>query len=300
MSTNWSPSELLLLRTLVQQCKNDAEIATVFREERIRRTYKAIQRMRQRQGWHAMIAANPSCAPRFDKPLHIEADRALLMFDPHAPFHDADWCNRVIGLALSYDVDTAAVAGDLVDFTAFSKWGRQERVEAEDEIASAIQFIKALCASFKRLIYSAGNHENRLPRITGNLLALRNTMEMFINGTHTEVTDYHWFELISGGEKYYIEHPKNASINATVVPKKLASKYLCHVVAGHGHLWGITRDPSNSFWCIDSGVCADPERLAYTRKVHSTRPKEVQDAVLILDGIPILLSPDNIQWYERR
>lgn len=300
MSTSWTPGELFLLRALITQGLNDAEIAKEFVELGGKRTYKAIQRKRQREGWRTLIAANPLCAPRFDKALRVEADRALLMFDPHAPFHDADWCNRVIGLALSYKVDTVAIGGDLVDFTAFSKWGRQERVEAEDEIASAIQIVKALCDSFKRVIYSGGNHENRLPRITGNLLALRNTMELFINGTHAEVTDYHWFELISGGEKYYIEHPKNASIHATIVPKKLASKYLCHVVAGHGHLWGITRDPSNSFWCIDSGVCADPERLAYTHKVHSTRPKEVQGAVLILDGIPILLCPDNIKFYERR
>jgi len=300
LATAWSPSESLLLRTLTQQGKNDAEIAKEFRDEGIRRTYKSIQRKRQREGWHALIAANPLCAPRFDRPLRVEADRALLLIDPHAPFHDADWCNRVIDLALSYDIDTAAIAGDLVDFTAFSKWGRQERVEAEDEIASAIQFVEVLCSTFRRLIYSAGNHENRLPRITGNLLALRNTMQMFTNSTKTEVTDYHWFELISAGEKYYIEHPKNASIHATIVPKKLASKYLCHIIAGHGHLWGMTRDPSDTFWCIDSGVCADPERLAYTHKVHSTRPKELQGAVMVIEGIPILLSPDNIGFYERR
>jgi len=300
MAIDWSPSESLLLRTLTQQGKNDAEIATEFRQAGIARTYKSIQRKRQREGWHAIIAANPLCAPRFDRPLRVEADRSLLLFDPHAPFHDADWCNRVIDLALSYGVDTVAIGGDLVDFTAFSKWGRQERVEAEDEIASATQFVGVLCSTFRRLIYSGGNHENRLPRSTNNLLALRNAMQMFTNGSKTEVTDYHWFELVSAGERYYVEHPKNASMHATIVPKKLASKYLCHIVAGHGHLWGMTRDPSDNFWCIDAGVCCDPQRLAYTHKVHSTRPQEQQGAVLILDGMPLLVGPGNIKFYERR
>ena len=122
---------------------------------------------------------------------------------------------------------------------------------------------------------------------------------MFVNGTQTEITDYHWFELMSGGERYYVEHPKNVSIHATIVPKKLAGKYLCHIIAGHGHTWGITRDPSDSFWCIDSGVCADPHRLAYTHKVHTTRPMEVQGAVFVLDGIPLLVAPHNIGFYER-
>jgi len=95
------------------------------------------------------------------------------------------------------------------------------------------------------------------------------------------------------------DSPKNYSINATIVPKKLASKYLCHIIAGHGHTWGIVRDVSDTFWAIDAGLCADPDRLAYITKVHTTNPKPVQGAVMVIDGVPILLSPDNIGFYER-
>ena len=301
----WTQPEVYLAQRLVREGLNTDQVSKELEKAGCRRTQQAVRRLIQRkrkleEGWWARVATNPPCAPRFDKPLRVEADNSLIMIDVHAPFHDADWCNRVIDLALRWHVDTAAVAGDLVDFSAFSKWGRQERVEAEDEINSATQFVKVLCSTFARLIYSAGNHDNRLPRKTDNLLALRNAMQLFTNGTKTEITDYHWFELISGGERYYVEHPKNASVHAMIVPKHLASKYLCHIIAGHGHTWGMTRDASDTFWCIDSGICADPERLAYTHKVHTTRPKEVQGAVLVLDGIPVLVAPHNIAFYERK
>jgi len=295
----WTPAEDALLTLLVtDQHLDSAEIAARFAERNIRRTQKAIQRRRERLGIHAQV--QPSDTRRWNRPLHVEADRALIMADPHVPFHDADWCNRVIDVALAMECDTVAIPGDLVDFTAFAKWGRQERVEAEDEIRAARSFLRALARSFSRVVYTGGNHEMRLPRITGNLLELRDVMDMFIRDANVLTSDYHWFELMSGGEKYHVEHPRNASVIPARIPTRLASKYLCHIIGAHGHQWGQCRDVSGTFWCIDSGVCADPVKLAYISKVHSTRPKVYQGAVLVLDGVPVLLSPDNIALYESR
>jgi len=293
-----------LLQRYVQEGLDSAEIAAEFEAKGIHRTQKAIQRKRERErkddprGWHAMVADAPQCAPRWDTHLRIEAERAVVLSDPHVPFHDAEWCNRVIALALANGCTVAAVPGDLVDFTAFAKWGRQERVEAEDEIRAARQFLRALARSFETVVYTGGNHEMRLPRVTGNLLELRDVMDMFVRDGNVLATDYHWFEMVSGGEVYYVEHPKNASVIPGRVPSRLAQKLGCHVIAGHGHQWGHVRDVSARYHAIDAGVCCDPMRLAYINKVHSTRPRVYQGAVLVLDGVPILLSPDNIAAYE--
>lgn len=296
------------MQHLVQKGLDSAEIAAQFDAKGIHRTQKAIQRKREREtrndpmGWHAMVLEAPRCAPRWDKPMHIDAARALVIFDVHAPFHDAEWINWVIGTALRFGCDTCVIGGDLVDFAAFSKWGRQERVEAEDEIRTARQIIGALARSFDRVGYGAGNHEMRLPRVTGNLLELRDAMDMFVSAPNVTVSDYHYSVLVSAGVEFQIEHPKNASSIPTRVPTKLAEKYHRHILAGHGHLWGQARDVSGEYWGIDVGICADPERLAYNAKAHSTRPKMNQGAALVLDGIPMLLEPatrtlvDRLGW----
>lgn len=278
------------------------QIANELRSRGINRTVKAVikkvkrERKKDRSSWYVNIIPSPT--ERFDKPLEVEEDNVVLFFDMHAPFHDAKWINSVIELALKYDCSLAGIGGDLVDFTALSKYGRQERVELEDEFRSAEQIISALADTFDRVVYCGGNHEMRLPRLTGNALNLLDTMKFFVRRENVLLTDYQWFIIRSAGEKYYVEHPKNFSSHATLVPKALCSKFLCHVIAGHGHRWGITRDASNNFWAIDAGMCADIKRLAYVSKVHSRLPKMSQGAVIIKEGIPILLSPNNIEFYR--
>ena len=297
--TPWEAAELALVERLVGDGLNSQEISDYLDDKgAVRRTHQAVRRIIQRNGWRAQIAKAPACAPRFNKPLTIKADKALIMADPHVPFHDAAWCNRVIDLALRWGCDTVAVPGDLVDFTAFSKYGRQERVEAEDEIQAARKFLRALARTFATVVFVGGNHEMRLPRITGNALELRDVMDLFIRDANVQASDYFWFELMSGGQRFYIEHPKNASVIPGRVPAKLAEKYHCHVIGTHGHQWGMVRDVSDHYWGIDAGVCCDPLRLAYVQKVHSVRPQVYQGAVIVLNGTPVLLSPQNIAMFE--
>lgn len=303
MSEQWPAGEVALLRRWVQDGKGDDEIVELFRREGIAHTYKSVQRKRQRMraadpaSWMAQVrAAN---VPRYDQPVSVDADRALLLFDVHAPFHDSAWINRVMALADRWQVDTVGIGGDLVDFSAFSKYGRELGIEASDEMDAAAHILTVLTRNFDRVVYSGGNHEMRLVRQVDHLLSLQRVMELFVTSPRVTITDYHWFELISAGQKFYIEHPKNASIHATIVPKKLCAKFHCHCIAGHGHGWGQTRDDSGRYFAIDSGICADERKLAYAQKQHNTRPVMQRGAVIVVDGTPVALSPHNIALYER-
>jgi hypothetical protein len=112
-------------------------------------------------------------------------------------------------------------------------------------------------------------------------------------------SSYRWMRFESGGEMWQCEHPLSSSANATIVPKRLASIHLCHVIAGHGHGWGIARDLSGRYYAIDTGICADPKKLTYAYRAHSMRPAMNQGAVIVIDGVPLLLSPDNVGLYAR-
>jgi hypothetical protein len=279
------------------------DIRQAFEKDGIGKTFQSIRgKIRREQkldpvGWHVNIAPPPECARKFNQQVKVNAGSALLTFDWHAPFHDHRWGDQLIELGLRRKVEVVGIGGDLIDFSAFSKFGRQERVEAEDEILAAEQIVSALAHEFKQVIYSGGNHEMRLPKATDNNLGLLDAMGMFVRAKNVTITDYHWFELESGEHNYYVEHPKNASVSAGLVPSRLAAKYHKDVVAGHGHVWGMSMDVSGTWYGIDSGVCCDDERLAYVTKVHSVRPRVCLGAVLVEDGVPFLLNPDNIRRY---
>ncbi len=292
---SWTVAEIALLRRYVHDGLTPQQIQKSLQKDGVDRTHQAVRRkiqsLRKKEphNWHALVQHSPT--KRHTDHVKLHAERVLLLFDIHAPFHDADWINKVISVALADGCTAVGIGGDLIDFASFSAYGREPRIEAIDEIRSAEQIVTTLASTFETVVYSGGNHEARLPRKTEHLLGLIEAMELFVRAPNVEITDYYWFEVTSAGQKYYVEHPKNYSMHPTVVPKALCSKYLCNVVAGHGHGWGITRDVSGSYWAIDAGMCADPLRLAYITKQHTRAPMMQQGAVIISDGRPKLLSP---------
>jgi len=300
----WTPAEVALLQEYVQQGLGFDVIVERFGARGIARTYKSIQRKAQQErtkapgDWHVRMPRSEM--RRYNDPLEVQGDVAVLS-DVHAPFHDADWMDMVIGLALKRGVSQAIIAGDFADFNAFSSFGRDAGIDADDELDALSALMDALIGTFERVYYIAGNHDVRPLRMLKDTgLSVTSLMRMFAPRPDDQrffTSDYHWCRLISGGETWQIEHPKSASINATFVPKRLATKFGCHVIGAHGHTWGMTHDDSGRYWAIDSGICADPLRLGYTQLVHNTRPIQMQGAVLVIDGVPLLVDPKTIGMY---
>jgi len=305
MAIDWSPSESLLLRTLTQQGKNDAEIATEFRQAGIGRTYKSIQRKRQREGWHAMVAPAPACCRRFTDTLVVEGDH-LLLYDPHWPFVDADFINRLVDLALRIGIRSVGIGGDLADQSTFSHFGRQIGVEWKDEKAAIKQGVKALRMAFDELTICPGNHDRRMLRALNNAIDEFDWVDTLhdwfppIEGKRLNITPYYFYHVLSGGERFRVTHPKNSSVKPTTVPLMLCHKHHEHIISGHNHLNGKRRDEGDRFWVMESGMCADRELIQYLMIEDNTRPMAQQGAVIVRDGVPILLWPQDIRFYDRR
>ncbi len=292
--SKWTPAERLLCQTLTEQGRDSAEIARVFAEQGIQRTQKAIQRLKAREHWHGKVAESPV---RLQQPPTLRGD-ALLLFDVHAPCHDAAWINRCVDIAARWDVRKLGIGGDLVDFTAFSAFEKSSEYDVAAEIASAARIVETLESCFDEVVYSSGNHDVRLSRLTDWLLPVESAVRLFLRSGKTTFTRSYWFTLESGDARYMCVHPRNASVAQTMVPARLAAKYQTNVIAGHGHLWGQGRDVSGRYWAIDAGMCADPLRLEYYQMQPTIRPAMCQGAVIVRGGIPYLLSPYNIAGYE--
>jgi hypothetical protein len=301
-SQAWTPAEETLLLTLVQQGKTAFEIWQLFQAQGIGRTQKAVTRKIQDskladpQRWRPQLVRSEM--PRFNEPLQVVGD-VLNLNDIHCPFQDTPWIDRVVNLAIRWGITQAVIGGDLADMNAFSSYGRDTGIDADMELDTLSRFMDALCQTFE-VYYFAGNHDTRPLRALKDAgLSIKWLMQMFTPSEHCHISDYYWCRLTSGNSEFQIEHPKNVSVNATIVARKLAEKHHVNVIAGHGHLWGMSYDASGRYTCIDSGICADTERMAYVTLRHSTRPTMISGAVIVVDGMPILLGKDNISFYER-
>lgn len=283
-----------------------------------------------------------SAYPVYDEPLVMEGD-AVILPDLEAPFHHADFVNRVLDLADVWEIRQAILPGDAVHLGAFSGWqpnwkkengggitenaenklvefaktlspkkqgemfgllGDIGKADIEDgvstELAEAGKVLRRLADQFDAVDWDLGNHEGRLlrtmetelgPKILFNLVALPD-----IQRPKWRIAPYYFSTLISAGEVFQIEHPKNT---AKFSAWKLCAKYGRSVIMTHSHQLNFTFDVSGCFYAIEAGCCADETRFAYAAQRHNTAAQHALGAVIVRDGYPWLLHA-KIDWERMR
>ena len=223
--------------------------------------------------------------PKLDKPPTI--GDCLILADPHIPYHDATFINRCIDVALSMGIKECCVAGDLLDYNAFSPFDPNVSDTLEAEYAAAEDFLGVLAGAFQSVLRIKGNHDARLDKRIGyHQLSADRARRILTDKPNVVFSDY--YHCLCNG--WRICHPKNASVVPGSVAAKLAGKYSCNVVAGHGHVFGVAQDISAQYIGIDSGACADPARIEYVEMRMNTRPRIYQGAVVLKDGMPTLIN----------
>lgn len=233
-----------------------------------------------------------SSQPRYTDPPRIAGD-VVILADLQIPYHDSDFINRILGLAEAWKVRQCILAGDAVDLASFSPYGKDAEIFAEKEFAESEAVIDAIAEHFDKCLWLFGNHEDRLKRMLNKELAASRFLRLFTKRANVEITEYYYCFV---EPDWIVAHPKNASVISSRVPQWLTEKYCANVAAGHGHLWGMATDRSGRRLAVDTGICADPERLAYTTVRLNTRPAMVQGAMILRGGFPWLLSPKWTDW----
>jgi predicted phosphodiesterase len=222
--------------------------------------------------------------PRLDQPPTI--GDCLILADIHVPYHDAPFINRCVDIALGMGIKEVAIAGDLLDYNAFSPFDPNVVDTLEAEYAAAENFLGILAGAFARVLRIKGNHDARLDKRIGyHQLPAERARRILTDKPNVVFSDY--YHCLCG--EWRIAHPKNASTVPGSVAAKLAGKYHCNVVAGHGHLFGVAQDISAHYVGIDSGACVDPARLEYIEARMNTRPCIYQGAVILKGGLPTLI-----------
>lgn len=272
-------------------------------------TYHTTQ-MRQRMGLAKTRTGQPrifeeSEYRRYDDPPVLKAANLLIMADIEAPLHDAEWCSDVVALAKHWGIKQVLSAGDLLHFKALSSFFKRFLTEEEqiaevtDEIDAAGDLVGVLLSTFDEVHCVLGNHENRLTRSLGVNVRTRILQSLlgYKDEERLKIYPYYFAEVRTGmplngmDDKWRVSHPKNTSIIPARVAARIADKEQAHYVAGHGHDWGQVTSTAG-YYAAACGVCVDPMRLDYAATRDSTRPKMQQGALILRNGLPILLHPE--------
>lgn len=172
----------------------------------------------------------------------------------------------------------------------FALWGEiGERVEqdgASTELDAARRELNRLGEQFANIDFVLGNHEGRFLRAIQTAVDPKELTRLLELGGRWRIAPYYYSILISGGEKFQIEHPKNT---AKASAWKLASKYGCHVIMGHNHHVVFQFDLSGKYYAIETGHGVDESRLPYAAQRHNVAHAHALGACIVRGGVPWLL-----------
>ncbi len=155
------------------------------------------------------------------------------------------------------------------------------------ELGIARRELRRLSEQFDRIDFVIGNHEGRLLRALNTTLDPEEIKRLLELGDKWRIAPYYHSYLVSGGEKYCIEHPKSAAASTAAI---LAAKYSCHILMAHSHHFSITTDVSGKYFAAEIGCLVDEARLPYAAQRHTRAPAHSLGAAIIQNGSPWILT----------
>lgn len=275
-----------------------------------------------------------SSYPVYNAPLKMEGD-ALILPDTEFPFHDADFVNRCLDLAQTWDIDQCIIAGDALHFDSLSQWEAEwaeaQRVNSltEDAETRLREFIQSLPVTQQGAgmeilasITGAGSEPTELAAakraltVIGECFArvdyvIGNHDDRFVRALKSPIMPEHLLGFLGvGGAKQWRIAPYFYSVltsggetfrvehprsAAANTAVRLADKYECSVIMGHSHLQDVRWSTSGRHYAIHAGCCVDEMRLPYAAQRSSNSPAHKLGAVMVREGAPWVLH-DRVDW----
>lgn len=243
---------------------------------------------------------------RSDKPTYDKAPilrgSVLVLCDAQMPYQDGEFIYRMLELAQAWGIKRGISAGDFFNQAAFSffMYPPEERVW-HDEQKKAKEVAQALKTFIPKWTFLLGNHDAHILKQMFHQINHEDMGRLYDISRGFSFSDYWWCVVRDRkGNEWRISHPRNTSVVHGRVPTRLALKYQQNIVAGHGHLTGLSPDDSGKFLCIDVGVCCEPLKLDYTNERDSLRPRMNKGAVILkeVDGriYPYHIMPEWADW----
>lgn len=251
------------------------------------------------QDQRARAVLSPSQYPVYNEPLVYEGD-CLVLPDPEFPFQHSAFINRCVALAKAWDIKHLVIPGDMLHVNSLSAWeppwgsGSLAGPNLSLELKYAREQINALADEFDTVDLALGNHEGRIIRTLGSVLDPNDLLRwLSVDMGKWRTAPYYFQYVISRGEKYLIEHPKNS---AKYSAEKLADKYQCHIVMAHSHRVSMLTSKSGDYQAWQIGACVDERRLPYASQRHNTGDPHNLGAAIIRDGYLWVLTDKWTDW----
>ena len=192
---------------------------------------------------------------KYDKFPRINADKIMLIFDPHVPSHDVELHDEMLRIAKKLKIRTLVIGGDGVDFKSlYRKETQSPNTDWIQDLKAYENYIETLCSNFDVVHDIMGNHNWRLARMLGNTEHMTELYELIFKNPQYKPSQYHYALL---NDWLYIVHPDRMRKAKLSLPEEICDHYRKSVISAHSHRY--------SFGVHDSGIDIIGDGLCMTK-----------------------------------
>jgi len=205
----------------------------------------------------------------------LELGAGAITADWHHPLTDYGLVNTFIEQARDLKATNyLIVAGDWFNVDSLSAFDfKQDEAGLGAEMLGSTATMEVLFKTFKRVIFSWGNHDARMHKALGYKVPFTKAMKMMFEDLDPKLLKRIQFTNLDHiivdtpvRGKYLIAHPKTYNQVPLTSAIKLASKHLMHVLTGHSHHTALGYDRSGRYVVGELGGFFDIEQTQYLQR----------------------------------
>ncbi|HLC30778.1 MAG TPA: hypothetical protein VJM51_08365 [Dehalococcoidia bacterium] len=239
--------------------------------------------------------------PRYDAFDNLTGDGFAISADWHIPMVDPEMVRLYLDVSKQHRLTRALILGDFLNEDQFSHYVQAglspSDVKFGDELIFAAQVLEELLIAFNDGIYFVrGNHEDRILRVLKWSLGVSDVFALIGRRVaqrlqhHLEqkarISDYSFVHVNSS---WFCAHPSTYSKVPMAVARDVAEIEQMHTILGNGHGWGLCKDRSGKWYCVDAGCMVDPKKIWYKTMKITRHPAWVQGFVLLKGNRPVMV-----------
>jgi hypothetical protein len=234
--------------------------------------------------------------PEFDvihlgTPLELIGD-ALIVGDVHVPSTDYEFASLVGRVAEKRGIQRLIIGGDFFNHDCYSRFPHIAMPPTwKEERDAGRKMLQDWLITFDEIVILMGNHDRLKQKAAAGEFDETDIFGMLTTSTKIQLTNFGYLYLNSGGERWYIAHGREYSVNPGTVGNVLAQKYQCHVLSHHQHHFCKMRDAFDRYNVVDNGSLLDITKTAYMYLDSSKKPNSKRGFTVIRAGVPQLYGP---------
>jgi len=224
-------------------------------------------------------------------------DEFICACDTHSPHLNEKLFHKMLDVAERYKIKNFMHAGDFFDQNTFSRFDSEpdDMVDWDYEIDYSRKILQSLKSVFENVYFFMGSHDVRfwLMLLRTGKFSKFDTPFRLCGVDGIETSKYRYAEI---GKEWRINHPKNVVKVGGLPALRMIAKHNRSIVFGHGHWWGMEKDPSGKHYLIAPGCMVDGRRIAYKSIWDTSHNEWVGGFLLVVDKDKPILFNDDSPW----